>query len=303
MQTVFAQSARSRTPGAIKLVALPTLVTLVGLGYWSYQDSHPGMIQAVRSDDRETIKVLLKDNPARVFGKDIEGWTPLHWAVLGHHKDMVELLLAHGADVNAKNRYGQTPLHFLARCEFPDVTDKDTVEMLLAKQPDINAASLQSGQTPLQWAVADGCTEVVKSLLEHGADVSVVSMSTYRPSEEMGHGHIFQPSYGTLIEMAVFSGNEHVAELLLPKFPKVDLNAKDRTGWTLLHKAVAGGSKRMVGWLLAHGAKVNAGDKFGNTPLDFANGYGFMRGDNSNTPAHPYANKDIAELLRQHADK
>ena len=46
-----------------------------------------------------------------VFSKDNKGKTPLHWAALSGHKDVVELLLASKAEVNAKNNDGQTPLH------------------------------------------------------------------------------------------------------------------------------------------------------------------------------------------------
>ena len=39
--------------------------------------------------------------------------TPLHEAVIGGHKDVVELLIANGAEVNAKDRMGKTPLWYL----------------------------------------------------------------------------------------------------------------------------------------------------------------------------------------------
>jgi len=45
---------------------------------------------------------------------DPRGWqrSPLHVAALEGHREVVELLLAHGADVNAMSKYGDTPLHF-----------------------------------------------------------------------------------------------------------------------------------------------------------------------------------------------
>ena len=42
--------------------------------------------------------------------KNDDGWTPLHKAAYEGYREIVELLIAKGADVNAKNRYGTTPL-------------------------------------------------------------------------------------------------------------------------------------------------------------------------------------------------
>jgi hypothetical protein len=53
---------------------------------------------------------LLKDNPKLVFSKDSGGLTRLHWAAVYGHKDIAELLLAKGAEVNVKNGDGKTPL-------------------------------------------------------------------------------------------------------------------------------------------------------------------------------------------------
>jgi 2-keto-4-pentenoate hydratase len=39
-------------------------------------------------------------------------WTPLLWAACQGHKEVVELLIAKGADVNTKDKVKYTPLHF-----------------------------------------------------------------------------------------------------------------------------------------------------------------------------------------------
>ena len=41
--------------------------------------------------------------------EDEYGWTALHWAALNGHKEVVQLLISNGADVNAKNSDGKTP--------------------------------------------------------------------------------------------------------------------------------------------------------------------------------------------------
>ena len=66
---------------------------------------------AARDGELAKVQALLKDNPDLVFSKDAFGWTPLHYAVVSGQKDVAELLLAHGAEVNAEDNDGFTPLH------------------------------------------------------------------------------------------------------------------------------------------------------------------------------------------------
>jgi hypothetical protein len=51
------------------------------------------------------------------------GQTPLHWTAMNGHKDVVELLLAHGAEVNAKRSNGSTPLHWAEYKGYKDVAE------------------------------------------------------------------------------------------------------------------------------------------------------------------------------------
>jgi len=99
--------------------------------------------------------------------KDKGGFTPLHWAAHHGHKEIAELLIANGADVNAKNEGGFTPLHSAASLGY-----KEIIELLIAKGADVNAEVVSktryNGRTPLDEAIVDNETEAANLLRKHG---------------------------------------------------------------------------------------------------------------------------------------
>jgi hypothetical protein len=82
-------------------------------------------------------------------------------------KANIEGLIAKGADINARDNHGETPLFTAACC-----TSKEVVELLLAKGADINVKDYQ-GWTPLWQAVNNQQKEIVELLIAKGADVTV----------------------------------------------------------------------------------------------------------------------------------
>src|SRR5207253_1752774 len=92
------------------------------------------------------VAALLVTHHADVNARNKDGETPLYYAAFSGHKDVAELWLTQHADVNARNKDGDTPLHEAANND-----SKDVAELLLAEHADINARS-NNGQTPLHWA-------------------------------------------------------------------------------------------------------------------------------------------------------
>ena len=69
--------------------------------------------RAAQGGDLETLKDALEKDKALALAKDSNGWEPIHEASRGGHQEAVQVLLAAGADVNARTNFGDggTPLY------------------------------------------------------------------------------------------------------------------------------------------------------------------------------------------------
>jgi len=131
-------------------------VVLVGCGN---PEADRALLNAASSGNIVAAKKHLAAG-ADVNAKDIVGKTPLHWAAGNEGRQVAELLIANGADVNAQSEMG-TPLHFAAA-----FGHKEIAELLIAKGAGVNAKSDDGdwAETPLDWA--DG--ETADLLRKHG---------------------------------------------------------------------------------------------------------------------------------------
>ncbi len=111
----------------------------------------------------EQVEALLDEDPSLVNSTDEYGFTPLHGVVGEDHFDMAQLLIDKGADVNAANEDGVTPLHLAA---YPEMA-----EILVRNGANLEARDA-SGATPLLSATEHPeLIDVMEKLLELGADV------------------------------------------------------------------------------------------------------------------------------------
>jgi len=123
--------------------------------------------QAAVSGDYYAVEALLSSNPALIHATDSDGWTALHLAAHYGHREIAALLIAHGADVNARSRnsLAHAPIHAAAAGHNPS----PIIRLLLARGADVNAAQY-GGFTALHAAAQNGDAALVAMLLDHGAD-------------------------------------------------------------------------------------------------------------------------------------
>jgi RNA polymerase sigma factor (sigma-70 family) len=134
--------------------------------------------QAAAFGDLRLMQRLLAGNGALVhFGtKDPdEGWSPLWAAALFKRGEIVDYLLAHGADIQATTRQGETPLHGAVRGGDPAI-----VERLLRLGANVNAQA-DKGITPLHWAAWQRSSDIVALLLANQARVDCVDQHGHTP--------------------------------------------------------------------------------------------------------------------------
>jgi len=138
---------------------------------WTYHNNPPGstdespisLQEAAATGKVDEAKALISngiDVNAREYGTLK---TALHYGVEKVHKEIVELLIAKGADVNAKATNDWTPLHMAALAGH-----KGVVEVLIAKGADVNAKNNES-QKPLDIARRQNRMDIVTLLRQHGA--------------------------------------------------------------------------------------------------------------------------------------
>jgi hypothetical protein len=119
--------------------------------------------KAVLDGDLEQVRSLILSG-ADVNAKDKFGGTPLHHAANAGHKNVAELLIANGADLNAKRQEGWTPLHIAAAWGNIDVA-----ELLIERGADVNIKD-DSGRTPTWWAKAKGNVKIVELLSKRATE-------------------------------------------------------------------------------------------------------------------------------------
>ncbi|KAF3927190.1 Ankyrin-3 [Dactylellina cionopaga] len=180
--------------------------------------------------------------------------TVLHIAVYCGHEAIARLLLENGADINAKNEYDWTALHWAASSDSDE--NKEIIALLLETGINLDEKAYD-GMTALQMAARNGKLMVARLLVEARADINA---QDDKGSTAMHHAILSE------------NGTEAVLRLLLEK--GADLGVKDDFGRTALHTAAYLGREAAAWLLLDNNADPTAETLGGNTALHLAAFYG-----------------------------
>ena len=178
------------------------------------------------------------------------GYTAMHAAVLRSDLDLVKALLAHGADPNMKMTKG-TPMR------------RDTT--------DYNLPAPLIGSTPYLLAARFLEPEIMRTLVAGGADPKITMPNGATPLMlAVGMGTSFEESRRgiNVIDFGKVEPESQVLEAVKTAFDlSGDVNAANQAGDTALHAAAVWGHDTVVQFLADHGARIDAKNKSGLTPL------------------------------------
>jgi len=121
------------------------------------------LIKASEKGHKDIVDLLLAWGADWNVRTDDEGYAPLHSAASSGHKDIVDLLLERGASVETRDFYSRTPLHYAAAGG-----QRDVVELLLTKYSENLNAPDYYDKKPLYYAAGNGHKDVVELLRQHG---------------------------------------------------------------------------------------------------------------------------------------
>ncbi|MCK4816745.1 ankyrin repeat domain-containing protein, partial [bacterium] len=123
--------------------------------------------EAAAVGDANMVRSLIEKGVGVDTREDSMFKTALHRAAISGYKDVVEILLAKGADIDARDSYAASALHYVAREGHNEIA-----ELLIAKGADVNAKDTR-GRTPIDLAMNQGRKEIAKLLLSKSGDVSL----------------------------------------------------------------------------------------------------------------------------------
>lgn len=232
----------------------------------------------------KAIQILLQHEACIDTGNETQLNTALHAAVRNHTNSIMEILLQYGADVNARNARGITPLQ-----EAAGIGSQEIVKLLLQAGADPNAVSKIGNDTPLLIAAHKGHATIISPLIEAGADIlqqdregqpasciaasrgdiavldTILHFADQKPQRDK-HGE-------TPLHKAVKAGNERIVALLLQKTPKDHWVQDTMEGQmrTPLHHAALTGNEKVLSLLCCLGsAPTEVEDAQRHTSLSLA---------------------------------
>ena len=234
------------------------------------------LFMAVKTNSPSTITVLV-ENTANLNARDTQGNSVLHTAVRWNAKEAAQLLISYRMDINAHSLNGNTPLHDAVINRVPDI------ETLLINSGANLEARNMDGNTPLMEAVRSGFLDSVEKLALNNADsstrntvgntplhiaVSTENIELVNMLLRMGVSiHARNTRNRTPFNIALSISPQMVSTLLTTD----RISISDDYGNSVLHIALQErASAQIIRTIMSRGARLNAVDSNGRTPLRLA---------------------------------
>ena len=235
----------------------------------------------IKAFDKEAVKQRLQKNPELVYIADTRGNQPIHWAVLTRQLDLIEWLLQQGVNINAVRPDGARPLdltngdyyyrawyrdlpvtgfqkpeviagYLIAKGADYDISvaaklgHYERVKELLDKDPGLaNRMPLHNGYysgLPLRNAASGGFMEIVKLLLQHGADLNM-------PEPGMA-------PWGSALHNAIRRHHWEIVKLLIAHGANVNGHVESSGNCLWMAKHV-GAPQEIIDLLVSKGARLS----------------------------------------------
>ena len=270
---------------------LPSLASLTQIPTRAKASQITAAVEAARSGNDAKLKELL-DQGMNVNARSGDSKTLFVQAAMCGHIDCMDLLKQRGADELAVDYIGLNALHsavlarrtaavewLLKSCSStedtvldlkPSKANKSSVRSMFLSHRSLMETSDKEGFRPLHFAAWHGVLDVLRLLLENGANLEA----------KCNRG-------GTPLHQAVISSHPHIIRAMLAK--GADLMAADASGLTPLHHAAASSEVDVIDILLSAGSERSTYDNSGKMPIHLAAGKGRL-------PAVKALRRDLADL-------
>jgi len=237
------------------------------------------LFMATKSNSSSTLKIFV-DNNANLNARDSQGNSPLHAAVRWNALTSITFLITAGIDVDVHSLNGSTPLHDSVTLNLPEAQ-----ALLISKGANLESKNID-GNTPLMEAVRGAYTNSIDKLIASNADTSTRNIRGDTPlhiavglekidiiTKLLKTGvsiHARNTKNRTPFQMSLTISPRIVAALL----ENNRINISDDFGNSVLHVALnERAEESIIRVIISQGARVNAVDYNGKTPLRLALDY------------------------------
>src|SRR5215475_8893044 len=268
------------------------------------------LLYAARENCLACVEVLLR-NGVDIDLPDPDGVSPLLLAIMNVNWDLAKQLILAGADVNQWDIFGEAPLFTAIGLRnqlngghgsidpLNETKGITIVRMLLDhganpnmqlffRPANLRGSTNTRGSTPLIRAAANADMEMMKLLLERGADVNLIMADRQTAIMAVLAGRAPEPQALQLLQVLHDAGADVNVTALIN-------HREESRGGTALHYAVRKRYKEVIKKLAEWGIDMNAKDQDGLTALDYTQSRGFMAFMANQTPLY----KEEMALLRQ----